>query len=558
MLGAGARLYHRLSPRAWLAIIVLFGAVVRLCMASYMWGTDDLNYADLARIEAGTLFEGPPEGFEHNHHSLRKGLVVPVALLYRLFGINDLTTGAVPFLCSLGLIVLAHRFGRLLASEAVGLMSAALMACFPLSIIFASVLWPTEPQAFMVSWAMYLFFEAEQRRQDGAPPGHGRWLAIGLILGLAYLIHITSLFVALFFLAYLAVYWRRFTWRWGWVAAGVILILLLEAVAYYGFHEEWWYSFRQANRSQNEGMGWGFIVNWEGTSQLIEGTPLASFWLGPWSMAALNQEFALYYLVGVPALAWAAWRRPTLRPVALWFAVVFLWTAYGTTSPAHWMHLGRMPRYYAVISLPLVVAMAAMAESLWRRRPALAALGVCAVGASGLLGAALDDGTNSWFEDRFVEHVQAHPELTYATDHHTYSVALYYEGFSEMLPQVRVITEPPPRAYIYKDAKVRRFDAPGALDGVDVFFFRPQSWDFSLRQPENCGAKDKTGAADEGCMAKVEALLGEVRTWGPPEVIVSHPRRWLCAPLSWAGLSISGRLEGLCAPQHAYLYHRPH
>ncbi|MFN3198851.1 MAG: ArnT family glycosyltransferase [Bradymonadia bacterium] len=552
------RIYERMSPQAWLVTIVLFGAVVRLAMASHLWGTDDLNYADLARIEASTLFGAPPEEFVHNHHSLRKGLVFPVALLYSLFGVSDWTTGAFPFVCSLGLIVLAHRFGRLFVSEQVGLLAAGLMACFPLSIIFASVLWPTEPQALFVSWAMYLFFKAEKQREGGETVKATQWLLIGSVLGMAYLIHITSLFVFLFFGCYLLMWRKRFTWGWGLVVAGVVAFLFAESFAYYVFHEEWWYSFKQANRSQNDGLGWGFIVNWEGTSQLIEGTALASFWLGPWSMAALNQEFALYYIVGLPALAYAAVKHQAMRPLVLWFAVVFLWTAYGTTTPARWIHLGRMPRYYAVISLPLMVAVAIFARDLWLKgRTFVAPLGIAGVAVSGLLGAGLDDGTNTWFESQFVETVKAEPQTVFATDHHTYSVSLYYDGFSTMLPQMRVLTQHPDKAFIYKDAHMQVFTGDDPLKGVDAFLFRPESWDYSIRQPENCGSKDKTGKLDEACVQQVEKLLDEVRTWGEPEIIASRPRRWLCAPMELVGLSLGGRLESLCAPRRAYIYRRP-
>lgn len=547
------RLYASLSPRAWLALIVLVGAALRLAMAPALWGNDDLNYAYAAWIESGHFFDLPDDGHVQTHHDLRKGLILPTALLYAAFGVHPWTTGAWSFACSIGLILLAHRFGRLLLeSERAALLTALFAATFPLDVIFAGTLWPTEPQAFFMASGVYLFLRAERRAERGEPPRAAAYLGAGLAIGVGYLVHITALFLGLFFIAYLLLYRRRWKWQILLVGAGVAAVIAGESLAYYPFHGEWLYPIKQVNRSQNLGLGWGYIPNWEGTSRLVEGTAAGeSFWLSPWAMLLLNQEFAAYYIAALPAMAWAAWRAPALRPALLWFVTVFLWTAYGTTTPDRWVWLGRMPRYYAPVTIPALLALTWAVVTIARRgRPRLAGVLAAGLAATGVLGAAVDDGTNTWHAAVLVERVKAEPEAVFGTDHQTYAQARYYNGFRP-LPRVRVLTRPPEAGGLYRGADVRPFE----VDGIDRLFHHPANWDLSIRQPENCGAADKSGALRPDCPAV--ATLAAVRAWGPPEPVDPGPRTWICAPAAALGDVLPARVrEALCRRPVAFIYRR--
>ena len=338
-----------MSARAQVTAVILAAAALRIVFWSHLWGSDDLNYANYAYGETLGWWT-PVEG--HNHQSVRKAIVLPTAVFYALLGVNGVSTGLWSFLCSLGLVALAHRFGRLmLGRERAALVTALLAAVFPLDIIFASVLWPTEPLAFFTGLGMYLFFRAEKADR----PRVRAYVAAGVAIGVGYLVHPTALYLALFFAPYLAIRLATGQMRWAAlaVAAGVGGVIFAEQVAYFATQGQWLYTFRVTGSSNLE--GFGYIRNWEGTSQLIEGSALASFWIGPWSMALLNQEFALFYVIGLPAVIYAAFRGRTHWPVILWFGTQFVWLAYGTTATQHWLWLGRMPRYYAPVTLPLLI-----------------------------------------------------------------------------------------------------------------------------------------------------------------------------------------------------------
>ena len=550
------RAYGKLSPAVWLILIVAVGVALRILMWSHAWGSDDTNYAHDAWRASFDFFGPMAEGAKHNHHSLRKGLLLPTALMYRLFGVSDWTTGAWSFVCSIGLIVVAHRFARrIFSSEPAGLVAAVLMAAFPLDIIFASVLWPTEPQAFLAALGMYLFFRAEDTASDGRPPAARDYFLGGACIGLAYLVHITALFLGLFFAAYIVVYWRRFRWQILLVAVGVVAVIFAEQLAFYIYHQEWLYSFRVTNESQNLGAGFGYIRNWEGTSLLIEGTAWASFVAGPWSMALLNQEFALYYVVGLPAMIYVAIkaRQPwAMRPLLLWFVTQFLWIAYGSTNPAKWVWLGRMPRYYSPVTLPLMLVLTYVVVKLWQRgRHRMSAGLTVGLLVSGLMGAGMDDGINTLPIGDFVQRVRADTSVRWGTDHTSFSVGRYYNAF-EPLTSVVLATTPPSKSGFYKNAKVQPF----SLEGVDRFFYHPENWDFAVRQPENCGAADKSGKIQGACRS--DELLKTLRTWGEPEVIAYPPRRWFCIPLRWALDVVSSRLgQVVCDPKPHLIFTRP-
>ena len=547
------RWYAAASPTTWLALIVLIAAALRIAFWSHLWGSDDLNYV----WEAYREWQGPwtplAEGEAHSHHSLRKGLILPIALGYAVFGVNGVGAGAWSFLCSMGLVFVAHRMVRLIMkSEGAGLAAALLTAAFPLSLIFATVPWPTEPQAFFMSLGMYVFLRAEARRSSDDGPRASEYLLAGIWIGVGYLVHITAIYLALFFGAYIIAYWRRFRWQLLMVGVGVLSVIVIEQAAYFAWHGEWLYTFKATDRSQNIGTGWGYIRNWEGTSQLIEGTVLASFFVGPLSMALINQEFALYYVVGFPAMIYVALRVRAAWPVLIWFISQWIWIAYGTTSPSTWVWLARMPRYYSPLTVTLIALIAAMAFDLWRRgRKTLSTAIVVITALSGIGGGALDDGTNTQSIGTIVDRMEAEPDTVWASDHVTYSVARFYAGF-DPLPRLRALTVPPTMGGVYAGAKVQQF----RLEDVDRVYLRDDQWDLAIRQPENCGAADKSGDLRPDCAA--DALLAEIRAWGEPEPIAVKPRRLICAPLEVLGGLVPERVtQMLCAPRVTWVYSRP-
>ena len=124
--------------RAWAALlaIVLLAAVVRwrLFMGFGLSG-DDMIYAGMSNQLARYGWQAVDLRYGVNY---RLGLSVPLALLFRTVGINDLTYVIYPLLMSLVSIVVVFLLGRRLFGSTVGLTAALLVATCPFDALFAS------------------------------------------------------------------------------------------------------------------------------------------------------------------------------------------------------------------------------------------------------------------------------------------------------------------------------------------------------------------------------------------------------------------------------------
>jgi len=120
-----------------LLLIVIFGLVLRLIFFSGMGISDSLVYSKTAH----DINEG--RGIDPDSTltlSTRLGLILPTALSYRLFGINDFSSVIFVLITSIASIILIFYFGKLLFNEKMGLMAAFLLSFFPLNIVHATKL----------------------------------------------------------------------------------------------------------------------------------------------------------------------------------------------------------------------------------------------------------------------------------------------------------------------------------------------------------------------------------------------------------------------------------
>lgn len=125
---------------------------VRLVIFSGVLGYDSLNYAHWAYDISHGVYPGLSgiEGF-----SLRMGLIAPVALSYRLFGVSEFTTVLIPLVLSLVGTYYVYLIGTDVASESAGLIGALLWALFPAHVFLSTELYPDAPMAAVVAISFY-------------------------------------------------------------------------------------------------------------------------------------------------------------------------------------------------------------------------------------------------------------------------------------------------------------------------------------------------------------------------------------------------------------------
>ena len=240
----------RAARRGWtgasaLLLIVLFALGVRLFFfvgITYAMDQDEGIYLDLARgamrggyrvdftSKPADYMPNPAEAFQ-----FRYPMILIPGGLYKIFGVGDGASVAFALVCSLGLVVLSYKLGRLFMDENGALMAAFLFAVFPLDILYSTRLMPDVPLAFFFWLAVYLFVRAD--RETG-PAGFrptwgrdGRFLAAGLAVGMCYFIKLSTVFIGGVMGVYLLVEWR-FKWRYALVAAGFLVVLSIEGFYY--------------------------------------------------------------------------------------------------------------------------------------------------------------------------------------------------------------------------------------------------------------------------------------------------------------------------------------
>ena len=112
------------------------------------YGSDDISYIDTARSIADTGFL--PPGFGNT----RIGVVLPDALVCKLFGDSSAAIAWSHVVYHLALIPIAYALARLLLDDRAGLIAAALTATSPLFYVFAGAVLPDNSATCCLGLAM--------------------------------------------------------------------------------------------------------------------------------------------------------------------------------------------------------------------------------------------------------------------------------------------------------------------------------------------------------------------------------------------------------------------
>jgi 4-amino-4-deoxy-L-arabinose transferase-like glycosyltransferase len=199
-----------MSRRAWL-VLALAAALRAACLAG-PWTDDAHGYAERSH----DLSRGTFRPWWWNASDFRIGLLAPTAALYRLFGINALTSAAVPFAASMAIVALTWAVVRPDFGERAATLAALTAALFPLDVQYAGTLMTDLPAAAMMALALWLW-------RRGWPA------AAGLALGGAHLFRETAFFA----LAVMAAHaWARRDRAILRAALAFVVVVGLESTVY--------------------------------------------------------------------------------------------------------------------------------------------------------------------------------------------------------------------------------------------------------------------------------------------------------------------------------------
>lgn len=113
--------------------IIAAGLAIRALLFTGIAGTDEVVYSTRAYSLLQHGFDPAGDLF-----FARIGYVVPLALVFSVFGIHPVTLALLSLIASTLMVLLAWKVGRELHSEGLGVVAAAIVAFLPLDIYYAS------------------------------------------------------------------------------------------------------------------------------------------------------------------------------------------------------------------------------------------------------------------------------------------------------------------------------------------------------------------------------------------------------------------------------------
>jgi 4-amino-4-deoxy-L-arabinose transferase-like glycosyltransferase len=341
----------------WLAGIFALAIGLRLWLFSGVIGADDVSIAGIA-LE--TMRSGL--ALPKSHYALRLALTLPQAGIFSLFGVGEWQVALLPFAVSLAGIALAFLIGRRLGGERVGLVSAFLLALFPLDVQVATQLYPDAPLGVALAGSLYCALRAADSRRPAA------WaVAAGLVWGVAYFVKIEAIFFGAVYLAMMAL--DRPRWRYPALAIVVFgAVVAAENLVYFARTGIWLYEIHVINN----------------IAAITAPEPDSGLWTFPKEWFVTFYDFGLYYYFLAVACVWAAvTRQRWLYLPLVWVVTYLVWLQFGGNPFApHYGVKSHLNRYCEMLAVPMAIVIAgflvAMAERGWRSAYRLALAGIAA------------------------------------------------------------------------------------------------------------------------------------------------------------------------------------
>jgi 4-amino-4-deoxy-L-arabinose transferase-like glycosyltransferase len=149
----------------FLTLIILIGIILRLYFQIGHIFSDDAYYSYLSY----TLLDGEfaKDYLGYPIFPLRITFLSITALSFKLFGINEFATIVIPFLLSVGNLILTYKLAKLFTGDVnVSLLSALLMAFFPTDIVMATIGFAHLPNVFFINLGIYFLYKSYKSNKN--------------------------------------------------------------------------------------------------------------------------------------------------------------------------------------------------------------------------------------------------------------------------------------------------------------------------------------------------------------------------------------------------------
>lgn len=335
------------SHLAWLFGIIVAAIGLRLLFAPWLAGDDDLSLAGSALdlLHHGFTVPGGNYGADY-------GITVPLAAVFAAVGVG-LWQLALPSLIYAGIgVYVVYRIGARMFDPLAGLLGAAALAFFPMSVEFSTLSFPDQPQGVVLGLAFLCALNAgdavEGRRGVAWAIAAGAWWAFG------YYIRIDSFFMGFVFL--LALGLGFLPWRHLFVIGAVTGLLVgLELAIFARVTGNPFYHAHLEHLASAEVLA--PTMNYRN----LLAYPKVMF-VTPYDSGVQ------FYLLAVALI------RVAIRPcraglmLAGWVAIFLVWLWFGVDPFAHPIQLkAQLGRYLLSFCVPMSVLIGWLLVDLYRR-----------------------------------------------------------------------------------------------------------------------------------------------------------------------------------------------
>lgn len=357
------------DPNLWILFLLLAALALRMYFFIGLNFADDPWYVFLANQVCQGTFYATDNG------ALRLMMIYPLALLFKLFGVSNASASVYPMICSLGTIVVAYLSGRLLFNIQTGMIAALLLSFYPLNVIYASWFMPDVPVDFFTSLGILLFLSIYKKGRILS--GFKQCLFSytgGFLFGISYLANVRSIIsffvIGPFMLIFL---WRNLRNKTRLLRSfsvislffiGFSTIILFEGLYHWEKSGDFFMTYHRT-RDYYSDKG-GFLR--EGVNNQLDYYPKLMFNLNHRLRFNMNNDMLPYgyffYFFSIAALFLLFKRERRVYIPLWWFIALFSYLQFGSMSFKEYIPIHRLDRHLTVVTIPVVVIIAAFLSHL--------------------------------------------------------------------------------------------------------------------------------------------------------------------------------------------------
>ena len=345
----------RLNPYTFALIVIL--AVSAYLKWRFFYGlvmADDFSYG----VYSFKMFRDPlPWDMSMDFRTLRLTLLLPVAVLFKIFPPTEFVSVLYPMAASFGTIIVVYLAGKKLSGPKAGIFAAFIYATFPSDIRAGTLLLPGMIVTFFLSLAVLLFLYADS---DTGKRARIYYILTGLSVFIAFNARENSYYFLLFFLPFA---FNKARWKNGMylIGAGFAAPVLLLYTYYFIRTGDFLYNLHLAQKYRDPLLRSGYIpknsTNWY----------MCFYYMFPEFFSRIrggrgfiNPIFGINFVLGVPFLLYVTVKSVVTRNwktliIPWWFLVAYLYQEFGTISFTQYQMMRKLSRFLLLLTPALAL-----------------------------------------------------------------------------------------------------------------------------------------------------------------------------------------------------------